>query len=642
MMHVVAGSKWWCVALVAIAVVGCGGDKVTKFGGQGGDGGGLSAGGQGGDGASAGGAGGSGGIGGAGGVGGEPWPQAPALRNPVMMSDSDLAYESLILMGHEPIGATTTRCSECHQINQGTLGLWKTLTETAVASCFADPTVPSKLAAEDVLTCLKQKPSVPNSPFYTQKLGIYSAAAHLDWFKFVIDGVHGEDGAAERDAFLQVVAMPKESQTPLTQAEFDIIAEWFARGLPFMAELLPDMPPPGGCIADIAPEVATHVNDMELNGWRAVNLNDGLLMFGCAGAPTTLDCLAGYPQASNTAFGVGWEHLAGAKLRILQSINYSSSFWTRSSADGRYVAHGGSPNGDSAIVDLANNSVIEVNAAYDPGFFPDNSAFIFQGTPTGTGICFQSLLSNPPAVINFNEPQCSGSAQVGLYQHVGAALGGGDYWAVDGPFVSDDGGHFGTFSNPDAFFGGGSDIDLTPMLYNGSSFVPKATHSESTPNEGDVVMSKSSLLLMGRVAGAGFQQNGFRLRKLTAIPNGGSYNVSTTEIGRYCINGGKPGISFDERWAVLHQYVTSDNAVELGFSGPNDPGFQPYLNQGAANIYLVDLLSGLALRVTHMSPGQYALFPHFRSDGWIYFIVRTSFSNQEHIVASDAALTLEE
>jgi hypothetical protein len=42
-----------------------------------------------------------------------------------------------------------------------------------------------------------------------------------------------------------------------------------------------------------------------------------------------------------------------------------------------------------------------------------------------------------------------------------------------------------------------------------------------------------------------------------------------------------------------------------------------------------------------MQPGQYALFPHFRSDGWIYFMVRTLGTENEHIVASDAALVIE-
>jgi hypothetical protein len=41
-----------------------------------------------------------------------------------------------------------------------------------------------------------------------------------------------------------------------------------------------------------------------------------------------------------------------------------------------------------------------------------------------------------------------------------------------------------------------------------------------------------------------------------------------------------------------------------------------------------------------VKPGQYALFPHFRSDGWIYFVVRT-ITGEEYIAASNAALTAE-
>jgi hypothetical protein len=39
-----------------------------------------------------------------------------------------------------------------------------------------------------------------------------------------------------------------------------------------------------------------------------------------------------------------------------------------------------------------------------------------------------------------------------------------------------------------------------------------------------------------------------------------------------------------------------------------------------------------------MGPGQYALYPHFRSDGWMYFLVRTLGTTAEHVIASDAAL----
>ena len=42
-------------------------------------------------------------------------------------------------------------------------------------------------------------------------------------------------------------------------------------------------------------------------------------------------------------------------------------------------------------------------------------------------------------------------------------------------------------------------------------------------------------------------------------------------------------------------------------------------------------------RITNVQPGQYALFPHFRADGWLYFVVRT-LDTEEWFVASDAAL----
>jgi hypothetical protein len=63
-----------------------------------------------------------------------------------------------------------------------------------------------------------------------------------------------------------------------------------------------------------------------------------------------------------------------------------------------------------------------------------------------------------------------------------------------------------------------------------------------------------------------------------------------------------------------------------------------YRTLGASNIYLIELATGTRRRLTNMAPGQYALFPSFRSDGWIYFPVRTLGTTTEHVVASDAAL----
>jgi len=123
------------------------------------------------------------------------------------------------------------------------------------------------------------------------------------------------------------------------------------------------------------------------------------------------------------------------------------------------------------------------------------------------------------------------------------------------------------------------------------------------------------------------------------------YTIDTPEIARYCSQGAKATFSYDERWVAIHHYIADADAKELGFSGPDDPKFEPYRSKGGANVFLLDLLSGKTQRVTHVQPGQYALYPHFRSDGWIHFIVRTapkkgepSETATEYLVASDAAL----
>jgi hypothetical protein len=73
-----------------------------------------------------------------------------------------------------------------------------------------------------------------------------------------------------------------------------------------------------------------------------------------------------------------------------------------------------------------------------------------------------------------------------------------------------------------------------------------------------------------------------------------------------------------------------------------DPGFAPYKTKGAANLYLLELATGAVVRITNMQPGQYALFPHFRSDGWIYAAIRDTTAGHEYMVASDAALIAEQ
>jgi len=61
--------------------------------------------------------------------------------------------------------------------------------------------------------------------------------------------------------------------------------------------------------------------------------------------------------------------------------------------------------------------------------------------------------------------------------------------------------------------------------------------------------------------------------------------------------------------------------------------------ENSSDIILVDMMDGQQYQITNMPAGSRALFPHFRSDGWFYFLVRSG--EDEYILASDYALQLE-
>jgi hypothetical protein len=482
----------------------------------------------------------------------------------------------------------------------------------------------------------------------TPKLGVYASAADLAWFRYVFQRVYG--GTTEHAAFLTQAQMPPAvvhtTNPPMTQAEFDIVAEWFIRGVPELDNTLPEDPPPSECFPSVDPQLATHVADQAVTGWRARNAETGINMLDCAGATEPLQCLQSYARATSTTYGASWDVAGFGQNRVLHefAVDYGSSYWTRSSADGRFLAHGAQGPG-STIVDLSDGNEINVNALYDPAFFPDNGGFVFQGGPTNT--CPQTVLLGSPASISMQEPGCTNLGQVGLYEHVGGHPGG-DYFSVDGLFVSDDGGHSVTKRDPSANFGMTSSVGLIPIIWTGSAYQTKPQVTKQVPFEGDSVLSPSAQLMISRLAGPNGVQLGFVLRKVNATPNGPSYSIDVPEVARYCFTGGKPAFSYDERWWVYHHYVneTDADAQELGFTGLTDPGFANYRSRGAANIYLVETATGERHRITNMAPGQYALYPHFRSDGWIYYQVRdlrttSSSDNTEYSVAVDSALLLE-
>jgi len=408
----------------------------------------------------------------------------------------------------------------------------------------------------------------------------------------------------------------------------------------------PDLPvapdvPPGAC-GHVAPEVRAHVAAMQTAGWGSINRGRSLMMYGCAGAARPQDCLARHAPADIGDIGPGRSAVAGATLRLLYSAETSSSYWTRGSPDGRFVARG------ATVHDLARGAEMPVvGGTVDPAFFPDNSGFIYQ--PNGQ-MCPLSMLTtgSPTSVlVSGAGSPCTGSA-VGLYQHLGASLDGADYWATSaGAAAWDDGGHAPTFTETprNGPWTATAAATLTLMANTGTGFTSVGQRSVRTPLQGDAVISPSSRMLLTRFVDEAGAYRGYILNRLDASHTGAAITATATEVARYCVQGSKPAFSYDERYAVYHHYIgggasADADARELGFTGADDFGFAPYRAQGAANVYLLDLLTGRVTRLTTMSPAQYALYPFFRNDGWIYFTVRTLGTQREHVVATDAALVL--
>ncbi len=498
--------------------------------------------------------------------------------------------------------------------------------------------------AKEIVDCLKLEPGRADSPYSPGKAGIFAAGAHLGYFQEQFKSAFpaGEDGntadtwALEYGKFKNRVSMPKGNHPRYSQEQVDIIATWFERGMPRVDEYIAPDTGPTSCTPSIGAGVATHVAQMATQGWGAANRAAGLAMYGCGTETNPARCLTSKPDAENKSYGAGWTH--AGKLRVLSELDFNTFFWMRSSPDGRFVANGAT-GGDGAVInDLQTGKKINVDAAYDPGFFPDNRGWVFMGTPIGAGFCSMGLLTSNPDKIDFSESGCSTVGNVGLYQHLAAGLNGGDYFAINSQFTSDN--PSGTVTkDPSANFAQTAQLKITPMVYDGSQYTGKPSATTSSPYEGDSVLSPSSKLVISRF-GNGDGHLGYVLRRVNATPNGASYDVTTTEIGRYCLSGAKPSISFDEKYFVTHHYVMASDYADLGYASASDPRFQEILAKGAANIIVVNMQTGVQTRVTTMKAGQYAVFPHFRSDGWIYFQVRDHNTDKEYVLGSDAVLGL--
>jgi hypothetical protein len=199
-----------------------------------------------------------------------PMPDAPTIappfRTPVALPDDQLALAALQVLGANVPNASATSCGACHGLTRQQLRYWRVLSDTAMSGCFTDLDVSSPASARTMVECLRAMPSVPGSDFLTKKLGIYAAAAHLPWFEFTTTRGYGPSAGPIVATELRTAAgMPRAggAAVPLTGAQFDVVAEWFVRGLPRLEETLPQDPAPQTCNHAVSVEVAPHVAAMQ-------------------------------------------------------------------------------------------------------------------------------------------------------------------------------------------------------------------------------------------------------------------------------------------------------------------------------------------------------------------------------------------
>jgi hypothetical protein len=579
------------------------------------------------------------------------------------LGDADLATKALAILGAKVPNAQQ-QCNRCHDVNTATLTKWAGDYKTTLA--FLSDESKSK---DERINYLRRDPADPTSTFAPAKLGFLTAGTHfggsasVDKTRTPATHAHAQlltklfDGKDDEFAkFRANTLMPIEAEYDrLSASEYNAIATWLDKGMPKLKDLLQEEARPTTCTDDFT-QLKAHASEMKTKSWASVNKDNRVPMFACDAGAKPADCFKQtfegkeiFADSATKDYGKGWAQ-DGSTVRVLRELAYHTFYWTRTSADGRFVANGMSGGGsDGAVIaDLGallsaggpKTRDIAASAKYDPDFWPDNKGFMFQGTPNGGVFCAQSLLTNPATTrISFNEPQCSKLDTIGLYQTVGQRIGDNsvaDHFVVNGKFASDNPGQTASDHDLEPTFGPDAKAIIRVMFAQGndaeSGYQVKQSVELNTPFEGDIMMSRSSTLLGARVAGE-HGQLGYQVRQVTGTFVDNGYRFTLKPIGRICMAGNKANFSFDERFLVTHHYLTRADFA-------SDAEFATYKDKGGSDIFITDFVTGKKQRITHMNPGQFAIFPHFRSDGWLYFMVRdaSGATKKEFIAASDWAI----
>jgi hypothetical protein len=593
--------------------------------------------------------------------GGDGFPPANLFENRSLSADEveKAAATFGFSTSAKPGSYTSGACTSCHTQFATAEGLQSLASQTDRVKDCLGLKVKTPEGSRELLSCLAKlrggpydsktgEPVVSSMVFTTNQirdallqvkpkdLGIFAAAiGHSEFARIFHDAEMDDAYPSFRDS----VRMPYRGSL-LPDVETENLVLWFTTGLPNFANYIKhEGPDVCRTPADtfIGSKVKEHVLRMsqEGEGWEFINVARGMPMFACTGMDKN-DCFQ-QKVDNRDIFPTQEDWLnpgVAGTLRKLHSYEDSTNYWIRSSADGRYVANGGS----SAIIDLqpklAGSTVksISIKADFDPSFTPDNQAFLFQGEH-GTRICSQSLLQTTDlTTIDFMNVGCSTSdLQVGLYQGLGSSLDNGDIITINGDFQSDSGSD--VFQNVTPLFSEKSSITVSTIRRaDATAFEKVSSFTVPTPYHASWMASPSRLLNAAVVSAATdhkARHGGYRLvlsNQIQAGSNLPAFDDPSTAM--LCVGTGeKPNFSFDERLLAYYAYEVHPEFVKVF--------------ESSSDIYVIDLLgTGKPVQITKMPKGFYAQFPHFRSDGWLYFSVFDANSQQRHIMATDAGILL--
>ncbi|MDQ3232023.1 MAG: hypothetical protein M3Q07_09405 [Pseudobdellovibrionaceae bacterium] len=536
------------------------------------------------------------------------------------------------------------KCIGCHQ-NFNNIDVLDDLYNTTswAYSCF-DSGVSTRTEATAAIACLT---NLDNNATDVKQvgpgaLGFMAAGVHHKIFKDLFKTAGRE---ADYEQFRSNAGMPLAG-TPFADQDFENLLAWVLNYYPSLADFLThDGPDLCRTRADtrIGKDLQAYVKRMSEGGlgWEHVNMARGVTMFAC---PDTNkhNCFTQKGQNGQDLFprADSWKApgLPG-HMRLLHQYDETTNFWIRSSADGRFVGNGGQP---SAIIDLQNKlsggkaRKITVEALYDPAFLPDNSGFIFQGDEHGSRICEQNILEHEDLVtLDFMQQGCSkGDLKIGLYQAIGSNLDSGDIRTLAGYFSSDSGYSINRDIAP--LFGKAAGLTMdTIRRVNDGSFEKVNSRAMSTPYHGNWMMSPANQIATSIVSASTdgkARHGGYRLFMMNS--NFGSKgklpDLNDPSTALLCTDGGeKPNVSFDERMLAYYRYASQGQRVNS--------------LESSSDILVYDLLRGKEpIALTQMPKGYYAQFPHYRSDGWLYFTVLNAWTEERFVVATDMSIHLEE